>query len=253
MNRRKKQQLDSNSGINEPAPSVTNSIPPHLPPSLRKDTSMSALLRRQPVWLLLAIASGACAAFNGVFAKLTTTSLTTSWSHALSSFLSLDPGNQMVNYALRAFFFGLNLLFNVAMWALFTAALTRASSTTRVSIVNVSSNFTVTALLGWLVFGERLPPLWWVGAGLLAAGNVVIGRREEEAEKKVGADGLIGVERDGGGGGGGGGREGEAVPLMRDEDLLVGPDIIHLDGDVAYSESTGEAVKKGEEVDAPLR
>lgn len=31
---------------------------------------MSNLLRKQPVWLLLAIASGACAAFNGVFAKL---------------------------------------------------------------------------------------------------------------------------------------------------------------------------------------
>ncbi|ERF74340.1 hypothetical protein EPUS_02027 [Endocarpon pusillum Z07020] len=202
MQRRKKQQLDSNS--NEPAPSITNSIPPNLPPSLREDMSMSALLRRQPVWLLLAIASGACAAFNGVFAKLTTTSLTTTWSHAVSSFLSLAPSNQMVNYALRAFFFGLNLLFNVAMWALFTAALTRGSSTTRVSIVNVSSNFTVTALLG-------------------------------------------------DGGGGGGGREGEAVPLMRDEDLLAGPDIIQLDEDDAYSESTGEAVKKGEEVDAPLR
>jgi hypothetical protein len=32
--------------------------------------SMSAALRRQPVWLLLAVTSGACAAFNGVFAKL---------------------------------------------------------------------------------------------------------------------------------------------------------------------------------------
>jgi hypothetical protein len=33
-------------------------------------TNMSSLLRKQPVWLLLAIASGSCAAFNGVFAKL---------------------------------------------------------------------------------------------------------------------------------------------------------------------------------------
>jgi hypothetical protein len=31
---------------------------------------MSQILRKQPVWLLLAIASGSCAAFNGVFAKL---------------------------------------------------------------------------------------------------------------------------------------------------------------------------------------
>jgi hypothetical protein len=31
---------------------------------------MSSFVRRQPVWLLLAVASGVCAAFNGVFAKL---------------------------------------------------------------------------------------------------------------------------------------------------------------------------------------
>ena len=47
----------------------------------------------------------------------------------------------------------------------------------------------VTAILGWLVFGEKLPPLWWLGASLLAAGNVVIGRREE-GEKPGGTVGL---------------------------------------------------------------
>lgn len=140
------------------------------------------------------------------------------------------------------------------MWALFTAALTRASSTTRVSIVNVSSNFVVTALLGWVVFGERLPLLWWGGAGLLAAGNVVIGRREEGGEGKK-ERGSVGLER----------REGsdqdaarrrdggsEGVPLMEGE-LQDGGDMIDLDEDLVVEESTREAVKKGEEVDAPIR
>jgi len=36
------------------------------------------------------------------------------------------------------------------------------------------------------VFTESLPPTWWLGAGLLVAGNVIIGRRDEE-EKKDGA------------------------------------------------------------------
>ncbi len=108
----------------------------------------------------------------------------------------------------------------------------------------------VTALLGWAVFSERLPPLWWVGAALLAAGNVVIGRREEEGDKKVGVvDGRRRVGRDDGGRG----ADADAVPLMVGEDSALGPDMIDLDGDVAHSESTGEAVKKGEEVDAPLR
>ena len=67
------------------------------------------------------------------------------------------------------------------MWALFTMALSRASSTTRVSIINTSANFVITAVLGFLVFAETLPPLWWLGAALLVAGNVIIGRRVDSA------------------------------------------------------------------------
>ena len=75
------------------------------------------------------------------------------------------------------------------MWALFTTALSRGSSTTRVSIINVSSNFVITAVLGFFIFAEALPPLWWVGAALLVAGNVIIGRRDEGHQdgKKAGA------------------------------------------------------------------
>ncbi len=44
-----------------------------------------------------------------------------------------------------------------------------------------------------MVFGEKLPGLWWVGAAGLVVGNVVIGRRDEEGDVnlkgKVGEDG----------------------------------------------------------------
>ena len=76
------------------------------------------------------------------------------------------------------------------MWALFTTALTRATSTTRVSIINTSSNFMLTALLGLVIFRESLPPLWWLGAAGLVVGNVVIGRREE-VEGKRGEGGEV--------------------------------------------------------------
>jgi hypothetical protein len=66
------------------------------------------------------------------------------------------------------------------MWALFTKALARGTSTTQVSIINTSANFMITAVLGFIIFAESLPPLWWVGAALLVAGNVIIGRREEK-------------------------------------------------------------------------
>ncbi len=82
-------------------------------------------------------------------------------------------------------FFGLNLIFNGIMWALFTKALARGTSTTQVSILNTSSNFMLTAVLGWLIFSESLPPLWFLGAALLVAGNVIIGRRDEGEGKRA--------------------------------------------------------------------
>lgn len=65
------------------------------------------------------------------------------------------------------------------MWTLFTKALTRGHSTAQVSIVNTSSNFVITAILGFAIFSEALPPLWWLGAAMLVAGNVIIGRKDE--------------------------------------------------------------------------
>ncbi len=65
------------------------------------------------------------------------------------------------------------------MWSLFTTALARGTSTTQVSIMNTSTNFMITAFLGWAIFSENLPPMWFAGAALLVAGNVIIGRKDE--------------------------------------------------------------------------
>ncbi|KAK6852424.1 hypothetical protein PG995_010975 [Apiospora arundinis] len=132
-------------------------------------------------WIVLAIASGACAAFNGVFAKLTTNNLTTNIAEAVSGLLGLSDMEQPIEYIVRASFFGLNLVFNGVMWTLFTKALARGSSTTQVSIMNTSANFVITAILGFAIFAESLPPLWWLGAAMLVAGNVIIGRKDEGA------------------------------------------------------------------------
>ena len=82
------------------------------------------------------------------------------------------------------------------MWSLFTAALARGNSTTQVSILNTSTNFVITALLGWAIFSESLPPLWWAGATLLIAGNVIIGRKDEGSDEVEdgGEDGGDGVD-----------------------------------------------------------
>ncbi|KAI1335838.1 hypothetical protein F5Y15DRAFT_224244 [Xylariaceae sp. FL0016] len=130
-------------------------------------------------WVVFAIASGACAAFNGVFAKLTTNDLTTHISQAISNVLGLSNIEGFLEIVVRCIFFGLNLVFNGIMWTLFTQALAKGHSTTQVSIMNTSANFMLTALLGLVIFAESLPPLWWVGAAMLVVGNVIIGRKDE--------------------------------------------------------------------------
>ncbi|KAM3486929.1 hypothetical protein MY8738_000055 [Beauveria namnaoensis] len=152
-------------------------------------------------WIVFAIASGVCAAFNGAFAKLTTTELTTSLSNFISNLVGLSEYKPIVEYVIRAMFFVLNLVFNGVMWSLFTTALARGTSATQVSIMNTSSNFIVTAMLGIAVFSEKLPPLWWVGAALLVVGNVITGRKNDgdevvDADATVEAEPLIVHEND---------------------------------------------------------
>lgn len=109
-------------------------------------------------------------------------STTTSQTHGLATWISrlvgFSESTTFVELLLRVFFFILNLASNAVMWVLFTRALTAASSTTRVAILNTSSNFVVTAVLGMAVFSEGLPLMWWAGASLLVAGSVVIGARD---------------------------------------------------------------------------
>ncbi|RMJ27451.1 pyridoxamine phosphate oxidase, partial [Aspergillus sp. HF37] len=93
---------------------------------------------------------------------------------------SLESSNsRFLELFIRALCLALNTTSNVIMWALFTRALTASPSTTKVSITNTAANFVLTALLGGAVFGESLPRTWWVGAGLMGVGCVLVGMREE--------------------------------------------------------------------------
>jgi drug/metabolite transporter (DMT)-like permease len=71
------------------------------------------------------------------------------------------------------------------MWTFYTKALSISPSAVHVNIVNTTSNFLITAILGALIFGEKLPALWFVGAVFLVTGGVIIGRREETSVEEV--------------------------------------------------------------------
>ncbi|KAL4980260.1 hypothetical protein BDW66DRAFT_126009 [Aspergillus desertorum] len=138
----------------------------------------------KPRWILLAVASGAFAALNGLFAKLTTDAQTTSFANIILSLLGAAggaDGHPVFMYVVRGICLGMNVLCNIIMWALFTRALTAAPSTTKVSITNTSANFLITALLGMIVFREKVGALWWVGAGMMGGGCILVGMREESS------------------------------------------------------------------------
>ncbi|MCJ1228186.1 hypothetical protein MMC12_004847 [Toensbergia leucococca] len=108
-----------------PPPPMEAAAEPLLPSAI--PPAQKAMTAPKSPWLLFAIASGACAAFNGVFAKLyaigppppppqfpqniaqlrptktsTTTELTSSWASAISTALSLSPQNRVVEFLIRA-------------------------------------------------------------------------------------------------------------------------------------------------------
>ncbi len=45
-----------------------------------------------------------------------------------------------------------------------------------------------TAVLGSLIFSELLPGLWWLGAAMLVAGSVIVGRNVDDGGKKIALD-----------------------------------------------------------------
>ncbi|KAJ5355881.1 FMN-binding split barrel-related protein [Penicillium concentricum] len=128
-------------------------------------------------WIILAITSGAFAALNGVFAKLTTDDHTTAFAQSLAHLFGLES-SPIIEMLTRGACLGLNVICNIIMWALFTRALTAGPSTVKVSITNTASNFLATALFGMVVFQEAVGGLWWLGAAMMGAGCILVGMRE---------------------------------------------------------------------------
>ncbi|RAL14456.1 uncharacterized protein BO97DRAFT_386136 [Aspergillus homomorphus CBS 101889] len=159
---------------------------PEQPSASRKQPPTPAPAKQNPPtprWILLALTSGAFAAFNGLFAKLTTDTQTTALATSLLHLFTSDPASSTADHpflvlVIRGISLALNLLCNGIMWALFTRALTAGPSTTKVSITNTAANFLVTALLGMVVFSERVGGLWWVGAAMMGSGCIIVGMRD---------------------------------------------------------------------------
>lgn len=75
----------------------------------------------------------------------------------------------------------------------------------------------LTAILGLLIFSESLPPLWFLGAAMLVAGNVIIGRRDEG-----GKDGTQRAEEETQSGRGGAYVDGDSDAELQESGVLLG-------------------------------
>ncbi|KAJ5152150.1 hypothetical protein N7492_010445 [Penicillium capsulatum] len=140
-------------------------------------SSQSTQQRSTSPWVIIAVASGTFAALNGLFAKLTTDNNTSTFAQSIAHLFGLES-SPFLELLVRGACLGLNVICNIIMWALFTRALTAGPSTTKVSITNTASNFLVTALLGMIVFREAVGGLWWIGAGMMGAGCILVGMRD---------------------------------------------------------------------------
>ncbi|EPS32329.1 hypothetical protein PDE_07289 [Penicillium oxalicum 114-2] len=140
-------------------------------------TPISTTPSTRSSWIVIALASGAFAALNGLFAKLTTDTHTTAFAQSIAHLFGLESSS-FLELLVRGLCLGLNVLCNIIMWALFTRALTAGPSTTKVSITNTSANFLMTALLGMVIFRESVGGLWWLGAAMMGAGCILVGMRE---------------------------------------------------------------------------
>jgi multidrug transporter EmrE-like cation transporter len=108
--------------------------------------------------ILYAISAGICASLNPMFLKL-----------------AFAENYQASNLPLLKYtFFICFALSNIFMWFFHSKAMQASDSTIKAVVLNTGTNFVVTGLLGWLIFGEQQSFLWVIGISCIIAGISLI-------------------------------------------------------------------------------
>ncbi|KAJ8659761.1 hypothetical protein O0I10_004354 [Lichtheimia ornata] len=138
-----------------------------------------------------AVLSGVFASLSSVFAKLFSDQRTEQYHDAIVHFitnqglldalpLTIDTNVSLL--ILRGVCFGLIFVCNSLMWTLFTKALNAAPSSVQTTTVNGAVNFSVSALLGYLIFDEPLALGWWIGASMILSGTILLSRSDNKVK-----------------------------------------------------------------------
>ncbi|XP_017776694.1 PREDICTED: transmembrane protein 42 [Nicrophorus vespilloides] len=114
-----------------------------------------------------AIVSGICASAASMFGKLS----------GLPTFQDV--------IAVRILFFSLMLACNAAVWTFYVKALQASNSSLSATVTSAATNYLLSAISGFLIFGEVTSLIWWAGAGLVLLGLIlIVTESEEDMEKK---------------------------------------------------------------------
>lgn len=83
-------------------------------------------------------------------------------------------GMQNLDLIVRLISFILNITTNSLMWYFFSKSLKYSRSSSQATVINTATNFILSALFGYFVFGEQLPMKWWMGSSLIIAGSWMV-------------------------------------------------------------------------------
>uniref|UniRef100_A0A0K2TMT2 Uncharacterized protein n=2 Tax=Lepeophtheirus salmonis TaxID=72036 RepID=A0A0K2TMT2_LEPSM len=73
------------------------------------------------------------------------------------------------------------------MYKAFNSALRLSTTTLEVAVINSATNFLITGLFGYILFGESLKLSWWIGISFIISGSFILIQDEKEKVKNKNA------------------------------------------------------------------
>ncbi|KAK4877076.1 hypothetical protein RN001_009582 [Aquatica leii] len=86
---------------------------------------------------------------------------------------------------LRLIFFSLMIICNGSVWTFYVKALQSSESSLSATVLSSAINYLLSALFGYVIFGEVTSLIWWTGLSFVLLGVVLIAQDQSVANKVV--------------------------------------------------------------------
>ncbi|KAK3579187.1 hypothetical protein CHS0354_022724 [Potamilus streckersoni] len=145
--------------------------------------------------IALALVAGSMAALGSTSAKLAMTGyvLEGICTNVLGHLMVTEEDQNISNLICQSMSLGLRMtcfvgifLFNALMWTFYTKSLQFCRSTVEATVTNTAANFLLTAVIGFMLFGEHLSIKWWLGSCLILTGLWLIHKGNQKDQRTAG-------------------------------------------------------------------